>query len=95
MLAIGRDDVVFVVECGDRADRDRFFARIEMAEAGDLAARVHLGGLLLEAPDQNHPPVEVQQLTFVHRQQGPFGDVFVTFQGHRKNPRRPRGALFD
>ncbi len=68
VLAIGRDDVVLVVERGDRADRDGLLTGVEMAEAGDFAARVHLGGLFLEAANQHHPPVKIEQLDFVHRQ---------------------------
>jgi hypothetical protein len=63
-----------------------------MAEAGDFSARVHLGGFILEAADQNHPSVQIQQLTFIHGQQGTFCDVFFTFQGHRHPSPAPRTA---
>src|ERR1700730_7432313 len=86
MLAVSGDDVVLVVEGRNSADGDRLLASVEMAEAGDFAAAIHLGDLVLEAPDQNHPPIEVHQLGLINRQQSTFGDVLFTFQGHRKKP---------
>jgi hypothetical protein len=59
VLAIGRDHVVLAVERGDRADRDRLLACVQMAKAGDLAARVHLSGFFFEAADQHHPPIKI------------------------------------
>ena len=44
------------------ADDHRFLADIEMAEAADEAHAVHLARLLLEAADQQHVAIELQQL---------------------------------
>ena len=82
VLAIGRDDVVLVVERVDRADGDGLLAGVEMAEAGDFAAAVHLGGLLFEAPDQRHAPIEVEQLALVKSQQRVLRSMLVTFERH-------------
>ena len=92
VLAIGRDDVVLVVERVDRADRDGFLAGVEMAEAGDFAAAVHLGGLLLEAADERHAAVEVEELALVERQQRVLRSMLVAFERHRKLPCTPEGA---
>ena len=82
MLAIGRDDVVLVVERVNRADGDGLLAGIEMAEAGDFAAAVHLGGLLLEAPDERHAPIEVEELALVKGQQRVLRGMLVAFERH-------------
>src|SRR5580693_895493 len=82
VLAIGRDDVVLVVQRVNRADRHGLLAGVEMAEAGDFAAAVHLGGLLFEAPDECHAPIEIEQLTLVQSQQRVLSSMFVAFECH-------------
>ena len=82
MLAIGRDDVVLVVERVNRADGDGLLAGIEMTEAGDFAAAVHLGSLLLEAADERHAPIEVEQLALVKGQQRVLRSMLVAFERH-------------
>jgi hypothetical protein len=82
VLAIGRDDVVLVVQRLNRADGDGLLAGVEMAEAGDFAAAVHLGGLLLEAPDEGHAPIEVEELALVESQESVLSSVLVAFERH-------------
>ena len=53
---------LLAVERRLQADRDRFLADIEVAEAADQAEAVELAGLLLEAADQQHLLVEFEQL---------------------------------
>ena len=63
MVAIAGDDAVLAD--GHRRlqpDRDRLLADIEVAEAADQAEAVELPGPLLEAADQQHLAVELQQL---------------------------------
>ena len=38
----------------DRAHSARLLARVQVEEAPDLSARVHLAGLLFEAADEDH-----------------------------------------
>ncbi len=87
MFAVGRDHVVLVVQAMDGPDCDRFLTGVEMAEAGDLAAGVHLGHFVLETPDQNHAPVQVQQLVFRQFVQSPLGNSFA-FKRHIRFPSR-------
>src|SRR6516225_8322526 len=94
MLAVGREHVVLVIKGRNCADRDRLFAGIEMAKPGDLAARIHFSGLLLEASDQKHTAIEVEQLSLVHRQQRALSNMFVTFQGHKPKPPAPESASY-
>ena len=54
VLAVGGDRVVVRAERRGRADRHRLLADVEMEESADLPERVRLGGLLLEAADQEH-----------------------------------------
>src|SRR5580704_18037662 len=54
VLAIGRNRVVVGPQGRGRADRHRLLSDVEVEEAADLAEGVHLGRLLLEAPDQRH-----------------------------------------
>ena len=49
-----RDDLVGVAKGVDGADGAGLLAGVQVEEAADLAARVHLGALLLEAPDEQH-----------------------------------------
>ena len=48
-------------ERGLHADDDRFLADIEVAEAADQAHAVELAGLLLEAADQQHLAIVLEQ----------------------------------
>ena len=54
VVAVVGDDLVVGAEGVDGADGAGLLARVEVEEAADLAARVHLGALLLEAPDEQH-----------------------------------------
>ena len=47
------------------ADDDGLLADIEMAEAADQAHAVELAGLLLEAADQQHVAIVVQQFGLI------------------------------
>ncbi len=62
VVAIGGDALVAVLRGGLEPDHDRLLADVEMAEAADQAHAVELAGLLLEAADQQHLAVEVEQL---------------------------------
>src|SRR5208282_2790338 len=75
VLAIGRDDVVLVVESVNRADGDGRLAGVKMAKAGDFAAAVHLGGLFLEAANERHAAVEVEELALLKGQEGVLGSM--------------------
>src|SRR3546814_20683605 len=55
VVAIAGDDAVLVrIERRLEADRHRFLADVEMAEAADEAKPVKLPGALLEAADEQH-----------------------------------------
>ena len=54
VVAVVGDDLVVGAEGVDGADGASLLARVEVEEAADLAARVHLRALLLEAPDEQH-----------------------------------------
>ena len=49
----------FIAYC--RPDRDRFLADVEVAEAADQPEPVQLPGALLEAADEQHLLVEIEQ----------------------------------
>ena len=54
VIAIAGDHLVAVALGHLHADDDGFLADIEVAEPADQAHAVHLAGLLLETPDQQH-----------------------------------------
>jgi hypothetical protein len=54
VVAIAGDHLIAVLLGHLHADHDRFLADIEVAETADQAHAVHLAGLFLEAPDQEH-----------------------------------------
>jgi hypothetical protein len=54
VVAVAGEDVVVRPQGRERADGDRLLPDVEMTEAADLAERVRLGRLLLEAADENH-----------------------------------------
>ena len=63
VVAIAGDDAVASdLHRRLQADRDRFLADVEVAEAADQAEAVELPGALLEAADEQHLLVEVEQL---------------------------------
>ena len=63
MVAIAGDDAVAAdLHRRLEADGDRFLADIEVAEAADQPEPVELPGPLLEAADEQHLLVEVEQL---------------------------------
>ena len=62
VIAIGGDDLVARLDRHLHADDDRLLADIEMAEAADIAHAVELARLLLEAADEQHPPVGLEFL---------------------------------
>jgi hypothetical protein len=62
VVAVAGDDVVIGVQRAERADGDRLLADVEVAEAQDLLERVGLGRQLLEAADEDHHPIPLQQL---------------------------------
>ena len=61
-----RDDVVTGSQVLADPNRDRFLARIQMGEAGDLAGRDFQVQALLEFPDGFHLQVGIQQRVRCH-----------------------------
>jgi hypothetical protein len=64
VIAIRGDDLVALLQRGLHADDDGFLADIEVAEAADEPHAVELARALLEAADQQHVSVVLQQLVF-------------------------------
>src|SRR5690348_13378948 len=62
MLAVAADDVVLRAQRRDDAHAAGLLPDIEVQEATDPAERVFLGGLVLEATDQRHLVVHLEQL---------------------------------
>src|SRR5437660_975693 len=66
VIAVGREDVIVGPQRVYGAHGHGLFPDVEVAEPADLAERVHLRGPFLEAPDQEHLRVEMQQLRSFH-----------------------------
>ena len=65
MVAVAGDDAVLADRHrGLQADRDRFLADVEVAEAADQPEAVKLPGALLEAADEQHLLVERSSSSF-------------------------------
>jgi hypothetical protein len=62
MVAIGRDDVVVICYRIHCAHGDGLLARVQMTEPFDLFHLVGAAGGCLEAPDQTHGPIELNEL---------------------------------
>ena len=62
VAAVGRGDVVLVVQMQADADRGGLLAGIEMDEAGDVAGRELVVDGVLELADGAHLPVGLEQL---------------------------------
>ena len=62
MFAITREHVVVFSNGGNRADADCFLSDVQVTEAADLSGDIHFRRLLFEATDQEHLPVEFDQL---------------------------------
>ena len=62
VTAMGGRDEVSVCQVHADTHRHRLLPRIEVQEAGELPGEHELLELLLEAPDQAHPAVGVEQL---------------------------------
>ncbi len=60
VVAIAGDDGVALFERHLHADHHGLLADVEVAEAADQAHAVHLAGLLLEAPDQQHVAIGLE-----------------------------------
>src|SRR3546814_8481013 len=60
--AVGGQHGVLGAHGGLHADHHGLLADVEVAEAADQAHAVHLAGLLLEAPDQQHVAVVFLQV---------------------------------
>ena len=78
VVAIGGDDGVALLDRGLHADDHRLLADIEVAEAADQPHAVHLARLLLEAADQQHVAIELDDflgrgLGFLGRPALPLG----------------------
>src|SRR6185295_14033917 len=65
VIAIAGDNAVARRECRLHAHDDRLLPDVEMAEAADQAHAVELARLLLEAADQQHVAIVVQQFGLI------------------------------
>ena len=65
VVAIACDDLVVGIEHRLHADHDGLLADIEVAEAGDEAHAVELAGLFLEATDEKHVPIKLNQFSLL------------------------------
>ena len=77
VLAVAADDVILRAQRGDDAHAAGLLPDVEVQEAADPAERVFLGGLVLEATDQRHLVVHVEQLLACQPAEGdlPYGHV--------------------
>ena len=64
VIPVSRDHLIPVLRRHLHADDNRFLPDIEMAETADQPHAVHLAGLLLEAPDQQHVAIGLEFLVF-------------------------------
>jgi hypothetical protein len=60
VIPVSGDHLIAVLRGHLHADDDCLLADVEVAEAADQAHAVHLAGLLLEAPDQQHLAIGVE-----------------------------------
>jgi hypothetical protein len=65
VVPVGAEEVVVGPQQAHRADGDRLLADVEVEEAADLALHVDLRAALLEAPDEEHVPVQPSASSFV------------------------------
>ena len=81
VIAVGGDHVVVRLERGDGPDADRLLPDVQVKEPADLPLGVGARGLLFEAANQEHLPVEPRQVVERcarprrrrHRARGRFG----------------------
>src|SRR5438132_3079805 len=66
VIAVGRENVVIGPQRVHGAHGHSLFSDAEVAEPADLAERVHLRGPLLEASNQEHLGVEMDQVRAFH-----------------------------
>ena len=71
VIAIAGDHLIAVALRHLHADDDRFLADIEVAETADQPHAVHLPGLFLEAPDQEHLPERRNSCSLLNSAPGP------------------------
>src|SRR5262249_21447375 len=83
VFAITGEHVVVLPDCGDRADTNCFLADVKMTEAANLAGDVNFRGFLLEAPDQKHLAVKLDESIVVEPAETTLLTVlrFVSFLG--------------
>ena len=62
VVAVRRHQGVVRAQVVDHSDRHRLLPDVEVHEAADALAGVELGAPLLEAPDPQHPPVQLEQV---------------------------------
>src|SRR5256712_13222795 len=65
-MGVGGKDVVVGPHGAQGAHSRGLFPDVGVAKPADLAERVHLRGPFLEAPDQEHLRVEMEQLRSFH-----------------------------
>src|SRR5262249_62176217 len=85
VLAVGGDDVIFLLDRRDRPDADGLLADAEMEKTADLALRVRLGRRFLHPADGENLPVEL----------GEQGLVVLDFPLAALDSSRPRAAVRD
>ncbi len=67
VIAIGRDDLIALLDRRLHADDDRLLTDIEMAKATDEAHAVELARPLLEAADEQHVAIELDERVLAQR----------------------------
>ena len=60
VAAVGRGDAIAILEDARDSDRNRLLPGIEVRRPVDLAAKEERLDQILEAPDQDHRPVEAE-----------------------------------
>jgi hypothetical protein len=78
MIAIRGDDLIALLQRGLHADDDGFLADIEVAESADQTHAVELARALLEAADQQHVAIVLEQFVL-----GRFRAVLAVRFRHR------------
>src|SRR5262245_40519563 len=92
MAAMGAEDHVVRSQVGTDADGDRLLTNVGVAGAVDQAALMRAGELLLALADEEHLPVELEELILAQhpRRSRRWGDR----EFHAVIPHRERVACF-
>jgi len=66
VIPVRADHIIVRSNRGNSADRDRFFADIQVEEAGNLGQRIHLGRFFFKPADEEHLAVEDEKIVLSH-----------------------------